>query len=212
MKKWGSTTSCLESARALSVPGATSLVVTATTSTASTTAAAAASSSISVAVSVSVPGARSPLSGSRPVTSAAGGQGHRGVTNLHAAKIASVWLWGRVGLPLPATSVELPPQLTGYGLQMHEVAEATASAFPEGWRGEESNLATGDCSGTLVFLRWAGQTVPSACIWWRNSERSTAQRRSFYQLTKGGGAGLRHVTGIVVMQLGMHHSMQTLSF
>lgn len=86
MKKWGSTTSCLESARALSVPGAASLMVTATTSTAATAAATSASSSISVTVSVSVPGAGSPLSGSRPVATAAGGGGHSGVTNLCEAQ------------------------------------------------------------------------------------------------------------------------------
>lgn len=73
MKKWGSTTSCLESARAFSVPGATSLMVTAATTAAASSAAA--SSSISVTVSVSVPGAGSPLSGSRPVATAAGGGG-----------------------------------------------------------------------------------------------------------------------------------------
>lgn len=67
---------------------------------------------------------------------------------------------GEPFVPLPATSVELPPQLTRDGLQMHEVTEATASAFPVGWSIEESNLAPGDQGRTVVL---------SPCILWRNS-------------------------------------------
>lgn len=33
-------------------------------------------------------------------------------------------------VPLPSTSIELSPQFTRDGLQMHEVTEATTSAFP----------------------------------------------------------------------------------
>ena len=37
---------------------------------------------------------------------------------------------GKPAVPLPASSIKLPPQFPGDGLQVHEVAEAATSAFP----------------------------------------------------------------------------------
>lgn len=63
-------------------------------------------------------------------------------------------------VPLPSTSIQLSPQLTRDGLQMHEVAEATTSAFPvrEGntERLEQRNIKTSDIVGVQRLQTKAG--------------------------------------------------------
>lgn len=85
-----------------------------------------------LAVPPSVPGARASFSGARARAMSAGAQ-QEGLHFVHLVFFFFAQTQARMHahtVPFPAAAVQLPAQLPGDGLQVHEVAEAPPGALP----------------------------------------------------------------------------------